>query len=348
MAATPLSLPRLPAEWEKQKALMITWAHAHGLWAPDRLVETEKVLVNIAAITSHYQPLIIACYDEAHQQHIKAQLEKTDANLDQMHFYIVPSNDSWTRDHGPITLHGGGKTYLGKFQFNAWGSKYTYDLDDNIVPTLASEGAFWNYPIKDFSWVLEGGSLDTNGQRTLLTTESCLLNPNRNPTLSREDIETRLRQDLGIERVHWIKNSTLSGDDTDGHIDMLARFCDSNTICYSTPYPQSADWNSLSAMEEELRAFRNERGEPYTLISLPAIAPKLTAAGVQMPASYANFLIINGAVIVPTYGDKNDAAALECIQHCFPNRKIYGVNSLALIHNHGSIHCTTMNIYLEE
>lgn len=345
---TSLALPRLPAEWEKQRALMITWAHPHGLWNSQRLPETEKVLVTIAAITSHYQPLIISCYDEAHLQHVEASLKETDADMSQIHFYIVPSNDSWTRDHGPITVHSAGKTYLAKFKFNAWGEKYTYDLDDQVVPKLAALGAFWDYPIKDIPWVLEGGSLDTNGQRTLLTTESCLLNPNRNPDLNREDIEKRLRQDLGIERVHWIKNSTLTGDDTDGHIDMLARFCDANTICYSTPYPQSADWNSLSAMEEELRALRNERGEPYRLISLPAIAPKFTQEGVQMPASYANFLIINGAVIVPTYNDKSDPIALECIQQCFPNRKIYGVNSLALIHNHGSIHCTTMNIYTEE
>ena len=342
------SIRRLPAEWEQQRALLLTWPHEHGLWG-DILAKTEQVFIQIASITSQHQPVIISCYDSAHPQHILHALQNTSAQLTNITYYIIPSNDSWVRDHGPISVQVNGQMELAKFAFNAWGAKYKYELDNQIVNELAKQRAFGDTTLHPYSWILEGGSLETDGQGTLLTTESCLLNPNRNPELSREQIEQRLHEDLGISRVLWIKNSLLTGDDTDGHIDMLARFTAPHTICYTTTYENGIDAQSLKAMEAELRALRTVEGEPYHLIPLPAIQPKFSAPGdqvaEQMPASYANFLIINDAVIVPTYDDESDAVALKCLQTCFPGRKVYGVNSLALIHMHGSVHCSTMNIY---
>lgn len=344
MQSSSVTTRRLPAEWEKQTALLLTWPHQFGLWG-EMLPETERVFVQIAELTSHYQPVIVSCYSAEHQQHILSLLKNTTADTSQISYYIIPSNDSWVRDHGPISIQVNGHFELAKFGFNAWGEKYRYDLDNTIVPRLAGQQAFNNKPLHTYDWILEGGSLETDGAGTLLTTESCLLNPNRNPTLSRTQIEKRLAQDLGITRVLWLKNSQLTGDDTDGHIDMLARFCDPNTICYTTTHTDSIDAPSLMAMATELRALRTSTGQPYNLIPLPPIKAKFSASGEQMPASYANFLVINDAVLVPIYDDENDAAALACLQACFPTRTIHGINSLALIYMHGSIHCSTMNLY---
>ena len=296
--------------------------------------------------TVRHQAVIISCFNAEHKAHIQQLLSKYTLPASALHFYIVPSNDNWTRDHGPITVQENNSPVLRKFNFNGWGNKYKHNFDNAVVDNLAAQQAFADYTLTHRDWILEGGSIETDGQHTLLTTESCLLNTNRNPQLTRQQIEELLLNDLGMERVLWIKNSFLSGDDTDGHIDMLARFCDPHTICYATPHPENkADQASLLGLAKELALLRTTTGEPYRLVPLPAIKPKFDDDGKQLPASYANFLIINDAVLVPTYEDASDQAALDCLQHCFPQRTIIGIPALALVHQYGSIHCATMNIY---
>lgn len=335
---------RLPAEWESQSALMLTWPHAIDYWGP-HLTGVDAVFAAIAKATVQHQAVIIACNDPEHRQHVQSLLADVKESAYPIHYYIAPSESSWTRDHGPITVYVNQNPILRKFIFNGWGNKYKHNLDNEVADRLQEQNAF-AYPISQQDWILEGGSIETDGEHTLLTTESCLLNPNRNPHLSREQIEEKLREDLGIDRVLWIKHSELKGDDTDGHIDMLARFCDPQTICYTTAHPDNfADKKSLQAMEAELRGFRTREGKPYKLVPLPPIRPIFNAEGEQLPGSYANFLIINDAILLPVYNDPSDALAAQCLQECFPHHKIISIPALPLINQYGSIHCSTMNIY---
>jgi agmatine deiminase len=333
----------LPAEWAPQDAILLTWPHAESDWRP-WLAQADHTFAALAAAISRHEPVVIGRHASTHGQHIRDLLRAAGADLARCRFHIVPSNDTWARDHGPITLYRDGRPVLLDFRFNGWGGKYACELDDRVTARLHALGAFGATPLEPVDLILEGGSIETDGQGTLLTTTQCLLNPNRNG-LDSAVLEQRLRETLGFTRFLWLRYGHLIGDDTDSHIDTLARFCDSHTIAYQG-CDDSADphYPPLRAMAEELRAFRTAEGEPYRLLELPLPAARYDENGNRLPAGYANFLILNGAVLVPTYDDPLDAVALERLGGCFPNRMVAGVPCATLIRQGGSLHCVTMQL----
>ena len=334
----------LPPEWAPQSAVQLTWPHADSDWAPI-LAEVEPVFVAIAAAVTHFERLIVACHDESVRAHVTRLLKAAKLPCERVALYLAPTNDTWARDHGPITVLCQNQATLLDFEFNGWGGKYPHNLDNQITRVLHAQGAFADTPLERVPLILEGGSIEVDGQGSLLTTERCLLSSTRNPHLNRAQIEKQLAELLGITRFLWLENGYLAGDDTDSHIDTLARLCDVNTIAYvACDDPADEHYAELKAMEDELRAFRTPTGQPYRLVPLPWPRPKFDADGERLPATYANFLIINGAVLVPTYRDPADDAALEILRGCFPKHSIVGIDCLPLILQHGSLHCVTMQI----
>jgi agmatine deiminase len=323
---------------------MLTWPHDQGDWA-DVLDAVEPVFLAIAAAIARREDLLVNCPDAGQIERIRGALLAKGVPQDRLFLSQTASNDTWARDHGPLTVTVGGRPRLLDFRFNGWGNKYPAEKDDAINRQLAAGGWFGDTPFESVDLVLEGGSIDSDGQGTLLTTTSCLLQPQRNPQLSRQDIETRMETLFGVARVLWLEHGCIEGDDTDGHIDMLARFADPNTIVYQRcDEPHYQCYSALKAMEQELLTFRRSDGRPYRLVALPWPQPKADTDGGRMPASYANFLLINGAVLMPTYRDPADALAARLLQGCFPDRELVGVDCLPLIQQHGSLHCLTMQL----
>ncbi len=323
---------------------MLTWPHPHGDWTP-WLSQVDQVYSQIASTVTSCESLLIVCYDNKHQTHIERLLQKLGIDSKRLHFYIVPSNDSWARDHGPITTLQNGMPKLLDFGFNGWGGKFEATLDDRINQSLYSQKAFADIDMEAWPLILEGGSIDSDGQGTMLTTEHCLLTPTRNPQFGKSEVEGLLKTGLGVERILWLSKGELQGDDTDSHIDMLARFCDAKTIAYTSCDDRADDhYLSLQEMEQQLLEFKTAAGQPYKLIALPIPKPIYSEDGQRLPASYANFLIINQAVLVPIYGDDNDALALQRLTPCFPGRKVIGIHCRALIEQYGSLHCITMQL----
>lgn len=334
----------LPPEWAPQSAVMLTWPHGHGDWAP-LLAEVEPVFLAIAREVSRRQRLLVSGFDAAHCTQIKTSMERAGIDLAQTEIFAVPSNDTWVRDHGPITVYDGERPRLLDFTFNGWGGKYAAELDNRLSAELHALGAFGNTPMERVDLVLEGGSIESDGQGTLLTTAHCLLNPSRNPGLDAEALTVRFARLFGIQRVLWLEHGQLEGDDTDGHIDTLARFCDAHTIAYvSCDDPADSHYAELQAMRGELEGLRDSDGAPYRLVPLPLPAARYDAEGQRLPATYANFLIINGAVLVPTYRDLLDETALARLRECFPGREVVGIDCLPLIHQYGSLHCVSMQL----
>jgi agmatine deiminase len=265
--------------------------------------------------------------------------------LERVAIYAIPSNDTWSRDFGPLTVLEDGVPVLLDFGFNGWGLKFAAGQDNQITARLQAAGAFGARERRVPGLILEGGSIESDGAGTLLTTAECLLGPNRNPQLSRQGVEAELRRWLGAERILWLENGYLAGDDTDSHIDTLARLCPNDTIAYvACDDERDEHYEALRRMEAELRAFRNRDGRPYRLLPLPWPTAKYDADGERLPATYANFLVINDAVLVPTYQDSGDAAALAAVGQAFPDRAIIGIDCLPLILQHGSLHCVTMQL----
>lgn len=334
----------LPAEWAPQSGVMLTWPHAHGDWAP-YLTEVEPVFVRLAQEIGRRERVLIGCYDAAHRQHVRDTLTQAGVRMNQVDLRIARSEDTWARDHGPITVHAQGRPLLLDFQFNGWGGKFAAVLDNDITLRLHEDGAFGQALLETIDLVLEGGSIEVDGAGTLLTTRRCLLAPTRNPQLDQAQIEDKLRQLLGVRRFLWLDHGYLAGDDTDSHIDTLARFCDPGTIAYvACDDPRDEHYAELRAMAAELRAFLGADGAPYRLVPLPWPRARYDGTGRRLPATYANFLVINEAVLVPTYDDPADAIALARLQSCFPGREIVGVPCLPLIHQYGSLHCVTMQL----
>ena len=328
---------RLPAEWEQQSAIQFTFPHEDSDWLP-MLDEVIPCFVRLIETVTQYQKALVICKDK----------EKTAELLrgtvqDNLILVSLPSNDTWARDHGAITVFEDEKPVLLDFVFNGWGLKFAADKDNLITQRLFDKGFFKTKEIKKGGLVLEGGGIESDGQGTLMTTAECLLSPNRNPHLSKRQIEQRLKRLFGVKRILWLENGYLAGDDTDSHIDTLARFCDAETIAYVRCSDRNDEhYLALQLMENELRAFRTEGGKPYKLIALPMSEAIFDEDGERLPATYANFLIINGAVLVPTYGVKQDEKALNILRGCFPDRDIVGLDCRPLIYQHGSLHCVTM------
>ena len=338
-------MPRLPAEWEPQGGVLLTWPHADSDWS-DQLATVDRTWAAIAAAISRHEDVLICCRDPAHADHVRALASAAGADPARLHLALAASDDTWARDHGPITvLDHEGQPRLLDFRFNGWGGKFAAEQDDAISRTLHAAGAFGDTPLESVELVLEGGAIDTDGAGTLLAVERTLVDPQRNPGLTRSDIEAVLARHLGIERFLWLASGQISGDDTDGHIDTLARFTDPLTLCHATcEDPDDPDHPALTAMAAELAALRTAAGEPYRLVPLPTPRPILDADGRRLPAGYANFLIIDGAVLVPVYDDPADALALEIIGGLFPERDVQGIDCRPLIRQGGSLHCVTMQL----
>ncbi|MEF3076427.1 agmatine deiminase family protein [Methylobacter sp. Wu1] len=329
---------RFPAEWEKQSAVLIAWPHATGDFS-NRLDAVEQSYGFIAETISQYQRLFIVCRDDAHQQHIQS-LIKNNGNITFLHAEV---NDIWVRDTVFLTAEEDGRMKLLNFRFNGWGGKYPHQRDNALNHALLNYSPFKNAAYADMDFILEGGSVESDGIDTIMTTRQCLLNPNRNKELSQQDIEQRLQQYFGAKRILWVDQENLSGDDTDAHIDTLARFCSATTIAYtSSDDPEDKHYASLKNMESQLQAFRTQANEAYNLVPLPMPKPIFDEEGQRLPANYANFLIINQAVMVPVYDDPMDAVALERLSGCFPHHKIIATPCRPLVHQYGSLHCMTM------
>lgn len=329
---------RLPAEWEPQSAVMIAWPHHTGDFTK-QLFLVEESYVSIAATISHYQPLLIVCRNDVHQRHIQNMLP----DHHNIVFIHAALNDIWVRDTAFLTVEKEGKAQLLNFRFNGWGDKYPHQEDNALNHKLISHPAFTGNQHQDIDFILEGGSIESDGNGTLMTTRQCLLNPNRNKGLSKEAIEQRLSHYLGTDRILWLDQPNLAGDDTDAHIDTLARFCSDSTIAYtSCDDMNDRHYQSLLNMQAQLQAFRGKDNKPYELVALPLPKPIVDGEGQRLPANYANFLIINQAVIVPAYDDPMDSVAAERLQNCFPGHNIIQAPCRPLVHQYGSLHCMTM------
>lgn len=337
-------LRHFPAEWAHQDAVMLTWPHKATAWA-SQLPEVEQVYLNLAQAISHHENLLIICNSDSHRKAIEAKL--ANQKITNAYFIIAPSNDTWTRDHGPIGIVDHEHPVLLDFQFNGWGGKYPSKLDNRINQSL-SNSKIVKADVNPINFVLEGGSIESDGEGTLLTTRRCLLDSKRNPGMTESKMESLLQEWFGVERILWLDRGKLVGDDTDGHVDTLARFCDRKTIVYSS-CDDCADvhYEELQAMARELQAFKQVNGQPYRLLTLPLPRAQYDANGKRLPATYANFLIINHAVLVPVYADpKSDQRALSTLAYAFPGYEIIGINAIPLIQQYGSLHCVTMQLML--
>ena len=333
---------RLPAEWEPQGFVQLTWPHKDSLW-----YEVEKVqacYTQIAMAILRFEPLLIVCRDV---EECREDLRRNGLSaFDGIRFVECPINDTWARDHGGISVYGnGGEKLVLDFVFNGWGLKFASDLDNQITRQAYQAGAFSNdVKYKDMRpYVLEGGSIDTDGAGTLLTTRECLCSLNRNEYLSQHQIEEHLKEVFGLKRILWLDEGGIAGDDTDSHVDILARFCGPDTIAY-TSCDDSTDENypALKAMEQQLRSFRTLDGKPYRLLPLP-LPDAMYLDDYRLPGSYANFLIINGAVLIPGTDSPKDAIAADQLQRAFPDREIIVIDCRPLLSGHGGLHCITMN-----
>lgn len=333
-------LRRLPAEWEEQDGVLLAWPHNESDWHP-LLESIEAVAAAIIAAISHFERvmLIVPARDAAVEQ-----LKAAHTDLGRLTFAVMATNDTWARDFGPITVYKDNTPLLLDFGFNGWGLKFPANLDNRINGQLADQGLFAARMVSR-PLILEGGSIESNGNGTLLLTTTCLLSRNRNPHLTRKQLENRLAKEFGADHFLWLQHGYLAGDDTDSHIDTLARLCPDDTILYvACNNPTDEHFQELALMCQELEAFRTKKGSPFRLLPLPLPSPSFGSEGERLPATYANFLIINGAVLVPTYNDPCDAVALAQIGLAFPGRKIIGIDCRPVIEQHGSLHCLTMQL----
>jgi agmatine deiminase len=334
---------RLVSETAPQCAVLLTWPHRYSAWA-DCLESVTAVYLEITRAIAAYEKLLVVCHDPNHAGEVRQACARAGVAPDAIRYFPVPTNDTWIRDYGPLTVSDGTGLHLLDFAFDGWGNKYPATLDNEVTRKLESTGVF-SAPCRHFRLVLEGGSIDTDGQGSLLTTSNCLITNSRNPGYDKAVFERFFAEELGIQRVLWLDHGELEGDDTDAHIDMLARFCSPHTIAYTQCTERSdSHYAGLNAMEKQLGTFTTLEGRSYELLPLPLPAPVFSTDGERLPASYANFLIINGAVLVPVYDDPADAVALERLTGAFPDRQVIAINCLPLIHQYGSLHCATMQL----
>ena len=335
---------RVFPEWHPQDAVQLTWPHAASDWAPT-LACIEATLEAMVVAIARYQTVLIAVNDAATRQRLAQRFARLGVGDERLRLVVAAGDDTWARDHGPIGVEQDGQVVLRDFTFTGWGGKFAAERDNLLSQRLAEQDVF-AAPLDTRDLVLEGGAIDSDGQGTLLTTEACLLNPNRNPHLDRRGVEAELAAALGASRVLWLAHGHLEGDDTDSHIDTLARFCDPQTIAYvHCDDEHDAHYPALAAMRAELEALRQADGAPYRLVPLPWPRPCFDPDdGHRLPATYANFLIINGAVLVPTYADAADARALTALAGAFPGRDIIPIDCRQVIRQHGSLHCLTMQL----
>ncbi|MEP6572622.1 MAG: agmatine deiminase family protein [Gemmatimonadota bacterium] len=331
----------MPPEWAPHRGTWLSWPHRASSW-PDKFEPVPAVFVEIVRVLAAREEVHINVLGMEMESEVTRLLRARGIPSAGIFFHHNPTNDAWCRDHGPIllqrTVDGRREEAIVDWGFNAWGGKYPpFDADD-VVPTRI--GAEFGIPVFHPGIVMEGGSLDINGRGTLLTTEACLLNPNRNPDLSREQIESYLKDYLGQTTIRWLGDGIV-GDDTDGHVDDLARFVDANTVVTVVEAdPSDENYAVLQDNLARLTGMKDQDGEPFRVVTLPMPAP-MYQAGQRLPASYANFYIANGIVLLPTYCTATDETARQTLQDLFPNRQVIGLDSTDLVWGLGSFHCVT-------
>lgn len=330
----------LPPEWKEQSGIQLTWPHEGTDWNY-MLDEVTECYITIASEISRREKLLIVTPNpEKVGKLLDGKVEK-----ERVRYVKAETDDTWARDHGGITVYDreAGKYVVLDFGFNGWGNKFRHSLDNAVTRVCFLRSAFDAGYEDNNDFILEGGSIECDGESTLMTTTECLLSPERNPSYTRNEIETRLKESFGVNNIIWLNHGQLEGDDTDGHIDTLARFAPDNTILYVKCTDTSdTHYNELAEMEKEIENARNAQGKPYRTIPLP-MADAVFADGERLPATYANFLIINKAVLYPTYSQpQNDKAAADALSRAFPGYEITGIDCTPLIKQHGSLHCITM------
>jgi agmatine/peptidylarginine deiminase len=340
-----------PAEWEPQSAVMIAWPNAHTDWA-DRLAGVEDTYIALAAAITRFQAVVICLADDDLEAYADARLRSNRIDMDRVRFVTVAYDDTWLRDSGPITLiesglREGDSFRLLDFRFTGWGGKFDASNDDQLIEHLDQQKLFIKNTREAIDFALEGGAIETDGKGTLLTTWHCL--HERHPDASREDLTAKLAGWLHQDRVLWLDHGALEGDDTDAHIDTLARFASVDAIVFQAcGDPDDSHHAGLQAMADEIAALRTRDGQPYRLFPLPWAKPIIDidkhGESRRLAASYANFLIINGAVLMPSYGDPADADAAAVLARAFPDREIVPVPCRPLIWQNGSLHCITMHL----
>ena len=335
-----MNILHFPPEWHPQDAILMAFPHKETDWAYmlDESRECFSQIIN--TISGFGEAVILLVHNAADYKYVTNKFKNN------VYPVIIPFNDTWTRDFGPIFIQKGNIPVCLDFKFNGWGLKFAANKDNQVNGLLTCKNIFSENVVYQnrLNFVLEGGSIETDGKGTLLTTAECLLSPNRNGEWDRLQIENYLKTALGIKKVLWLHNGNLEGDDTDGHIDTLARFCNPNTIVYvKCDDKNDYNYHSLNVMEEELQQFVSANDEPYKLIPLPLPEP-IICDGQRLPATYANFLIINNAVLMPTYHSSHDEEALKILESVFPDRKVVGIDCRAMIKQNGSLHCATMQL----
>ena len=332
---------RLRAEWEEQRAVLIAFPHEETDWAKEGdLQKAYAPFIRIAQALAYSQTVYILCRD-------RKAISDLFCSTNGMVFIEAEYDDTWTRDYGPFSIEEGGSPKLLDFVFDGWGGKFPAERDNAVNRFLWEKGYFGTTPLESVDFVLEGGSIECDGRGTVLSTSRCLCHPNRNGGLSKTEVEKLLRDLLGAQRFLWLEHGYLAGDDTDSHIDTLARFVNESTIAYvRCDDPEDEHYEELAAMEAELRAFRRADGRPYRLVPLPMAPARFDASGKRLPATYANFLIANRALLYPSYeSPQNDRLAGEIFAELFPDREIIPIPCSRLITQGGSLHCSTMQIH---
>lgn len=317
-----------PAEWNNQDAIVIAWPTEHTDWHSN-LLDTQRTVTKIIDQISDHQKIILL-----HHQATSYPFRELNDNI---HIFHLNYDDTWTRDFIGISTYDNGHPIFNNFEFNAWGNKFKNNNDNKVNIQLDSLLSKNTEMINHSNIILEGGSIESNGNGIVLTTEKCLLNKNRNNNLNKKEIESYLKSTLLIDEIIWLSHGVIKGDDTDAHIDTLARFCNQDTIAYSIDSS-----SELIAMEEELQTLAQSNSKKFNLIPLPI--PNYTLKGKRLPATYTNFLITNNKVLVPVYNKPEDEFAIKQFKSCFNTREVVPINCEALIRQGGSLHCLTMQL----
>ena len=337
--STPAQLGyRMPAEWEPHAGTWLTWPRREGISFPDLYDRIPPILAAMVRALAEDEGVFINVWDATMEAEVRSVLTQHDALNDRVEFHHHPAYEPWCRDHGPVFVVNTSQRAVLNWGYNAWGGKYPpYDLDNAVPEQIASVRGL---PCFTPDMILEGGSIEVNGQGTLITTESCLLMPNRNPALDRAAIEQRLSDYLGVRKVLWLGEG-IAGDDTDGHVDDLTRFVDAQSVVTVVePDPQDPNHTPLQVNLQRLQAVHTQDGDPLRVIELPMPEPVLLQ-GERLPASYANFYIGNRTVLMPSFGQSRDADAQAILKQCFPSRRVLPLDSIDLIWGLGSFHCLT-------
>lgn len=328
---------RFLPEWHPQWGVLLTWPDPDTDWA-DHLAEAEQCYLDLLSAILDHQHVLLVCRNDTLQNRIQRLVAQRGIPAQRLRLVLADYNDTWARDFGPIAVEHNGNVELLDYTFTGWGGKFEADRDNALNATLP-----WSLPLHAQDLILEGGAVDTDGQGHLLTTRHCLRNPNRNPSLSEDELTALLKAQLGVEEIWWLDHGELEGDDTDAHVDTLARFVDARTIAYvQCTDTQDSHYLALRRMEQELQTLAHTHN--LTLVPLPLPVAQYSREGERLPATYANFLITNEKILLPVYGCETDRAAIDALNAVAGGRTVTPINCRVLIEQHGSLHCVTMQL----